>query len=371
MEDTLFNTRPIHGGNLVWAAQVAGCSPCDLLDFSASISPLGPPDSAIAALQANWHELTRYPQPDYRALKQAIARHHQVSPDWILPGNGAAELLTWAGRDLAHYPATYLITPAFSDYERAIAAFNGNVIPCQLSLAAAASGQVDWLAVIAQSLQHDPSTCGLLLNTPHNPTGLVIPLDELTTLLSQFAYVLVDEAFMDFLPPGAPTSLLDQIERWPNLIVLRSLTKFYSLPGLRLGYAIGHPDHLQRWQQWRDPWPVNALAALVAEAVLQDHDFQARTWQWVTSARSHLARQLAGIPGLHPFPGQANYLLLRTDRPGSEVQQQLLKHHRILVRDCLSFPDLGESYLRVAVRTLPENQHLASALGAVMAEGKR
>lgn len=366
LKEPLFTTRPSHGGNIEWAAQVANCSPFALVDFSASISPLGPPPSAIAAIHANLDQLTHYPNPDYTDLRQCLAAHHGISADWVLPGNGAAELLTYAGRELAGLDATYLITPAFGDYGRSLSAFDAHLIPLPLSLPAAEHDRVDWLTVVAQGLQHDPSRCGLLLNTPHNPTGLLIDPIAIETLLSQFALVVVDEAFMDFLPPDRRQSLLSQVERWPNLVVLRSLTKFYSLPGLRLGYAIAHPDRLQRWQHWRDPWPVNVLAAAAARAVLSDDTFQRQTWQWLERERPALLSQLRAIPGLHPFPSQANYCLLRCDRSGSTLQLALLKQAKILVRDCLSFPELGDRYLRVAIRTAEDNARLVAALQSAM-----
>jgi len=248
LEDTLFSTRPTHGGNIAWAAAVAGCSPFALLDFSASISPLGPPPAAIAALHTQLDAIARYPTPGYGSLRQALAQHHGIPADRILPGNGAAELLTWAGRELAVLDTTYLFTPAFSDYGRSLAAFDAAITPCPLPLTAAETGQVDWDATLAAALHTPPARSGLLLNTPHNPTGLVMPLETLTRLLAQFALVVVDEAFMDFLPPEQQCSLIAQHDRWPNLVVVRSLTKFYSLPGLRLGYAISHPERLHRWQ---------------------------------------------------------------------------------------------------------------------------
>lgn len=348
---------------------MANCSPFALLDFSASINPLGPPASAIAALHSHLTQLSRYPNPDYPQLRHQLATHHQLSPDWVLPGNGAAELLTWAGRELAACEATYLLTPAFGDYGRSLAAFAAPVVTVPLPLAAAESGQVDWLTVVAQGLHHDPARCGLLLNTPHNPTGLLIPLPVLETLLAQFALVVVDEAFMDFLPPDEQPSLIAQIERWPNLVIVRSLTKFYSLPGLRLGYAIAQPDRLHRWQQWRDPWPVNTLAAAAA-VVLQDHAFQQATWQWLTAARPALYQALHSIPGLHPCPGQANYLLVRCDRPVPDLQRELLQRDRLLIRDCLSFPELGDRYFRIAIRRPEENERLVAALRRVMTTGE-
>jgi histidinol-phosphate/aromatic aminotransferase/cobyric acid decarboxylase-like protein len=180
--------------------------------------------------------------------------------------------------------------------------------------------------------------------------------------LEQFALVVVDEAFMDFLPPDQEQSLISVVQEYPNLVILRSLTKFYSLPGLRLGYAIAHPDRFQRWQQWRDPWPVNTLAAAAAVAVVQDTEFQQQTWAWLPPARLQLFQGLFQVPYLQPLESAANFLLVQSEQPSQELQQRLLQHHQILIRDCLSFPELGDRYFRVAVRSNTENERLIQAL---------
>ncbi|MEO0984582.1 MAG: threonine-phosphate decarboxylase CobD [Cyanobacteria bacterium J06639_14] len=370
MNDQLSKTRPVHGGNLAWAAQIVGCSPFALLDFSASISPLGPSASVMSAIASHLTDIKRYPTPGYGRLAAALADHHDLDPAYILPGNGAAELLTWAGRDLAQLDATYVFTPAFGDYARSLTAFDGQTRSCPLPLTEALSGAIDWTAVLAPASGDDPSRCGLLLNTPHNPTGLLIPTEIIEDWLQQFALVVVDEAFMDFLPPSEQTSVINLVGQFPNLVVLRSLTKFYSLPGLRLGYAFAHPDCLQRWQQWRDPWPVNALAEVAAIAALQDTAYQQATWQWLPSCRADLIQQLNKIPGLSPLPGQANYLLIQTQYPGPDLQIELLKRHHILVRDCMSFAELGDRYIRIAVRTASENQQLITALTDILSIGQ-
>lgn len=352
--------RPAHGGNLVWAAQLANCSPSAILDFSASINPLGPPAVAIAAIQSNLGSLTSYPDPTYHHLCLALSRFHQISPDWILPGNGSAELLTWACRELADLDITYLLTPAFGDYKRALKAFNANITDVPLNDFGLAI--LDLRLPIQNSKFQIPNSIGLLLNNPHNPTGQLFSKDSLRPYLEQLALVVVDEAFMDFLRPDDQQSVIDWVSEYRNLVVLRSLTKFYSLPGLRLGYAIAHPDRLQRWQQWRDPWSVNSLAAAAGEVVLQDGNFQHHTWEWLTAARSQLFAGLKQLPGLQPVPGAANFLLVRSSQSVVELQAKLLKHHQILIRDCLSFPELGDSYFRVAVRTQEENQRLLTGL---------
>ncbi|MGC9526075.1 MAG: threonine-phosphate decarboxylase CobD [Limnospira sp.] len=348
-------SRPEHGGNLSWAATVANCPASEILDFSASINPLGPPQSAIAAIETHMGHIQAYPQPDYRELREALAQFHALpDPDWILPGNGAAELLTWGGRELAETAATYLLTPAFGDYRRSLQAFDARIVDNPIWQ----NGQIRPLSELGAA----PKSAGLLINTPHNPTGYLFSRESIRPLLERFALVLVDEAFMDFLPPAEQQSLIAEVANFPNLVILRSLTKFYSLPGLRLGYAIAHPERLQRWQEWRDPWSVNVLAAAAGIAVLGDRDFEAQTRTWLKVARPQLYRGLKELPGLDPHPGAANFLLVYSQWPVAELQAQLLREHRILIRDCLSFPELGDRYFRVAVRTEAENRRLLDAL---------
>ncbi|MDX2214699.1 MAG: threonine-phosphate decarboxylase CobD [Oculatellaceae cyanobacterium bins.114] len=362
--------QPTHGGNITWAADLAGCSPSSILDFSASINPLGPPQSAIAAIQANLATLRDYPDPDYRQLRSTLSDTHHLSSEWILPGNGSAELLTWASRELAELPSTYILTPAFSDYLRALRAFDAIAIRCPLDLTDPALGtaneDIDRGLQSLLTLSQASATSGLLLNNPHNPTGQLLTREAILPLLDRFALVVVDEAFMDFLPPDQEQSVMEWVQNYPNLVVLRSLTKFYSLPGLRLGYAIAHPDRLRRWQQWRDPWSVNSLAAAVAEAVLYDSKFQQQTWDWLIQARSHLFQGLSALPGLHPYPSAVNYLLVQCEHSAVDLQQQLLKRDQILIRDCVSFPELGDRFFRVAVRTQAENQRLLSGLTTIL-----
>ncbi|MFP4124259.1 MAG: threonine-phosphate decarboxylase CobD [Coleofasciculus sp.] len=381
--------RPIHGGNLAWAAARAGCSPSLILDFSASINPLGPPKSAIAAIESHLDDLVAYPAPDYYPLRVALSQFHpMLNPDWILPGNGSAELLTWAARELSKLEETIILTPAFSDYQRALMAFNARIRGCFLfgedGGDGGDGGVVSTLSqggfcpkVIINSQNEIPKPAptlplfpgkrqGLLLNNPHNPTGQLFDQASLLPYLEQFALVVVDEAFMDFLPPDQQQSLIRWVQDYPNLVILRSLTKFYSLPGLRLGYAIAHPERLKRWQKWRDPWSVNVLAVAAAIAVVQDQAFQQQTWDWLPAARSHLFQGLSSLPGLHPYPSAANFLLVQSEHSCSQLQEHLLKHHRILIRDCLSFPELGDGYFRVAIRTQADNQRLLDALKIVI-----
>lgn len=346
-------SSPRHGGNRQWAAAIAGVKPQDLRDFSASINPLGPPRSALAAIQSHLAELRHYPDPSYGELRRAWASFYGVSPDRLLPGNGVSELLTWVARDLANLDSTVILRPAFADYDRALAAFGGHR---------------ENLSIFAEDLSTEigqvtnPQNKGLLLNNPHNPTGKLIRKEDILDYLDRFNLVVIDEAFMDFLPPDQDQSCLDLIETYPNLIVLRSLTKFYSLPGLRLGCVMAHPDRIQKWQTWRDPWSVNCLAVAAGIAIVQDREFQQRTWAWLEPNRSDLSTRISHMTGFVTLPSSANFLLVKTVIAGSQLQQYLLKKHKILIRDCLSFPELGEQYIRLAVLTKSDHNVLLDSL---------
>lgn len=366
--------HPAHGGNLAWAATLAGCSPQEILDFSASISPLGPPNSAIVALHDHLSHLQHYPDPEYWELRQALAAAHALSPAWILPGNGAAELLIWASRELAQLSEVCLVTPAFSLYQRALQSVAACVFTYPLLNSQVWQGAVDLQTPVLdlrvllseRTVELPDNGLGLLLNNPHNPSGLVFSRESILACLDRFALVVVDEAFMDFLPPERSHSLIDAVTDFPNLIVVRSLTKFYSLPGLRLGYVITHPDRLRRWQQWRDPWSVNCLAAAAGAVMVQDRAFQQQTWNWLAQCQPPFREGLAAQAGLYPFPSAVNFFLVHLDTSVTQLQRSLLQQHHLLIRDCLSFPELGDRYFRVAVRTQPENQRLLAALSEVL-----
>ena len=348
--------RPIHGGNLDWAVTVANCPISQIIDFSASINPLGPPQSAIEAINQGLSQLTNYPDPSYSKFKQAIALHHNISPQWVLPSNGAAELLTWVAWEIkeTNLQGVLIPSPCFADYKRALNTFN--IQPSFYKLS----------TLEEDSLHFDSEKWAILINNPHNPTGKLWTREMLESYLHRFALVIIDEAFMDFVLPEEDESLLHFVEKYENLIILRSLTKFYSLPALRIGYGVTTADRVARWQSWRDPWSVNSLAAAAAIAALADHDFQQQTWDWLVPARSQLIKGLSEIPQLQVLPSAVNFLLVKSEISVTYLQQQLLKKSQILIRDCLSFPELGDNYFRIAIRTVPENKELVESLKWVM-----
>ncbi|MEI8250867.1 MAG: aminotransferase class I/II-fold pyridoxal phosphate-dependent enzyme [Synechococcus sp. ELA057] len=360
-----------HGGNRLAAARRLGCRPEQLLDASASLVPFGPPWSLkkrLLGLLLQGRALRDYPDRAYAELRQQLAGAHGLPADGVLPGNGAAELFTWAARDAAAVGTSLLSTPGFGDYSRALACWDARRHSLPLPLDWKQPGPAPWpLAQAAEAVtQRDGPTC-LWITNPHNPTGQLWSRASLEPLLQKHSLVIVDEAFLPLVPGGEQQSLIPLVARHPQLVVIRSLTKLLAVAGLRLGYAIGDPERLRRWARWRDPWPVNGLAAALGPAVSADPRWLARVHTWVQTEQAWLRSRLAAVDGLRARPSAANYLLLqgwRDDRPLSlePLRQALEQRHRILLRDCRSFEGLDDSWLRLSLLDRAGHQRFLRAL---------
>ncbi len=357
----------LHGGNRLAAARRLGCRPEQLLDASASLVPFGPPAGLrrrLARLLAEGSALRDYPDRSYWDLRQAIATHHGLDGSAVLPGNGAAELFTWAARDAAAAGTSLLPTPGFADYRRALACWGGawQAWPLPLNWSEPGPGP------LPPGPSQPPGPAVLWITNPHNPSGQLWSREALEPLLQRFALVIVDEAFLPLVPGGEAQSLVPLLADHPQLVVIRSLTKLLAIAGLRLGYALGDPARLARWSGWRDPWPVNGLAAAAGEALLSDHRWLRRVQGWVAREGPWLQARLAAIPGLDPRPTAVNYLLLRGRRDGLPLDLEPLRlaleqRHRILLRDCRSFEGLDGTWLRLALQDRAGNRRLLAALG--------
>ena len=352
-----------HGGNLAATAARLGCRPSQLLDASASLVPFGPPWAVRASLLeaalglAAGSPLRVYPDRHATALRFALAQLHGLDPDWLLPGNGAAELFTWAARDAAAAGVSVLAQPGFADYPRALACWGGAWRAQPLPLQAGS---------VAQPFPEAPAGEVFWLTNPYNPTGALWSRASLEPLLERFALVIADEAFLSLVPGGEAQSLIPLLPTQPNLVVIRSLTKLYGIAGLRLGYALGHPERLARWASWRDPWPVNGLAAAVGERLLADpaayRRWCGRVQRWTGREGAWLQRQLAQLPGITPLPSAANFLLIRAEHSLVPLRQALEQRHHILLRDCRSFEGLGENWLRIGYQSHRNNRRILRAL---------
>ena len=341
-----------HGGNRQAVADVLGCRPSQLLDASASLAPWTPRCPRLSEAS-----LRDYPDRDQGSLRQAIAAIHGLHPDWVLPGNGAAELFTWAARDASAAGVSGFLAPGFADYRRALQCWDAASVTTPLAL----------------SWDHAGPLCHPLLKgavawicNPHNPTGQLWSRASLQPLLERYSLVICDEAFLSLVPNGEQQSLIPLVVNHPNLVVIRSLTKLYGIAGLRLGYAVAQPQRLQCWAEWRDPWPVNGIALAVGEQLLASprhyHRWCKRVQHWVGIEGAWIKQQLAALPGITPMPSSVNYLLIRSNSSLLPLREALEQRHRILLRDCRSFDGLGKTWLRIGLQTRRNNRRSVRAM---------
>ncbi len=374
-----------HGGDWYSFQEKRGFLP---LDFSANVSPLGLPESARTAAGRALYESARYPDPECRALRKAIAQEYGVPAEWIFCGNGAADIIYRAAY-AARPRRALLLAPCFEEYERALRS---------------AGAEVDFYFPDADrftirdasrflELVH-PDTDMIILGEPNNPTGLCTDREVLAQIAdfceSRGVRLVLDECFMDFVEDSEGRSL---IHRWSslseeihyrNVCVLRAFTKFYGMAGLRLGWCvIPDLDFLRKVQLAGPPWAVSCAAQAAGIAALKEHGYREELRALVARERPRLAEGLERL-GFFVLPGEANFLAfyvpaglypgntdLTKKRAADSMRKkqinldELLRSYGIMIRDLRSFRGLGSGWYRTAVRTKEENERLLNALSEI------
>jgi len=353
-----------HGGNIYAAARQTGRSARRLVDFSASINPLGPSRLAIRALKSWLPFVAHYPDPDCTDLREALARRRGLRPEEVLIANGSSEVISLLPRALSISRAL-VIGPTFSEYARAIGLHGGNVIPL---LAERTERYRPPLKEAIEAVgRRDASFHAVYLCNPNSPTGQAVDLDGVCALVEaanrRGVWAIVDETFVDYCEER---SVISRVGAFSRMIVLRSFTKFYALPGLRIGYAAGHTDAIRRLGAVQVPWSVNTPAQHAALASLQDAPYARRSRSFMVRERARLADALSAIRGLIVYPSAANFLLV--ELPGTQSANIVdhLRDHGILVRDCSSVPGTAEGTIRIAVRSAAQNDRLLHLLRRAM-----
>ncbi len=364
-----------HGGNVHGLAREIGLAVADLLDFSANINPLGPPEWLRPLISREVENLVHYPDPYASALVSVIADRYQVPEESVMMANGTTELLyqlpKLLGCDRAIIPC-----PSYIDYARVMKLAGMAVHPFLLSSERGFAFDPQELA---------PMLTGgelVVIATPNNPTGTLADPDQIIALAKAHpaTLFLVDEAFLDFVEDGrsvaaghgCPSAARAMDGRSAalaadNILTLHSLTKFYAIPGLRLGFGI-FPLHIARLlREHLPPWTVNTLAQAVGVRAWADEEYGRQSRALCRELRTEFIRELRRIPALQVFNSAANYLLLRlVDGSNAEPLAQQLLERRIMIRTCANYTGLDGSYFRVAVRTARENMTLLQALGEIL-----
>ncbi|MGG1658571.1 threonine-phosphate decarboxylase CobD [Brevibacillus sp. NRS-1366] len=356
-----------HGGDLLTAAQRFGVPPGDFLDYSANINPLGMPVSVKEILLASLSAVVRYPDPGHRSFRKALSLSLGIAEEWLLPANGAAEAMALA--ILGLQPQTVgVVYPCFSEYAQLSKQFGSSVIGCYGQEENGYKPDRGELYTLFDQADL------VFVGSPNNPTGILYQPEELLQMArwtdETDTWLIVDEAFLDFVEEKRQFTLASQLEQFPRVILMRSMTKMYAIPGLRLGYAIAHPDVIRRMSQKQVSWSVNSLALLAGELCLQETEYENRTRTLVANERAYLSEIIGQELGWKVWPGEANFLLLRSpENLTAEQLQARLGRKRVLIRSCAMYPGLTDRDVRIAVRSREENERLIAALREVNAEG--
>ncbi|MCI8558628.1 MAG: threonine-phosphate decarboxylase [Lachnospiraceae bacterium] len=353
--------RTIHGGDRYGAALHSAYTQEELLDFSANINPLGMPGSVGKAVLNSLSASLHYPDPFCRQLRSAIAENEGAAPQEILCGNGGADLiyrLVYALR-----PKQALVTaPAFAEYEEALGQVGAEVLHHNLP------ESMELGEALLESVTEDLDL--IFICNPNNPTGLLAKRDLLLKLLEKAEnfniWVCIDECFLDFVRDKEAYTLTGFLSDYPHLVILKSFTKLYAMPGLRLGCVLSKSQELlEKMRQAGQPWSVSEPAMQAGMAALKETGYREQTITLVEKERQFLMTGLTKL-GCKVWPGKANYLCFR--RTGESQLYEKLLNHGILIRRCENYHNLTEEDYRVAVRTHEENERLLQAIKEVLAK---
>lgn len=361
--------KHIHGGNLWAAASNYGVNPRDILDYSANINPLGPVPEVYQAITANLDTMLHYPDPLCRPMREVLSRWTNLAEDNIIMGNGAAELIYLLMATIK--PQKVLIpAPTFSEYEAAVQVAGGSVIDFLLT------AENNYKLEVEALVRKLPEVNMVVLCNPNNPTGQLLTSAEVLFVVREAAknnvFVLVDEAFIDFVSEKENYTVAGYVDEFSNLFVSYSLTKFLGIPGLRLGAGLGNGSLIKDLMVRKDPWNVNCLAQIAGVTSFRDKEHLEKSRLFVQSEKDYLWSELTKINGMEPFYPSVNYILIKlTSGWNAKNLQQKLAQFRIMIRDCTSFKNLDNYYIRVAVKDRKSNEKLLAALKEICGEGEK
>ena len=344
-----------HGGNIYKKARELGIDESQILDFSANISPLGLPDAIRDTMIRSIDGITNYPDPECMELKEAIAGHDHVRTEWISCGNGGADLLYRIAFGLK--PKKVLLpVPAFVEYEEALTAAGAEMVylPMDDSLL---PGE-DLIGQITDDIDL------IVLCNPNNPTGLLLTRDYILQVLQAArragANLLLDECFLEICSTEAERTLKPYLESYENLMILKSFTKLYAIPGIRLGYLLSsNGEIIEAVNHAGQAWSVSTIAQKVGVCALTLEDYKKKVLKIVAEELAYMKEELSRLP-IRLYDGQANYLFFRA--PACRDLDKQLEKKGIMIRNCSNYVNLGDDYWRVAVKDHPSNERLVAAL---------
>ena len=352
-----------HGGDIWGFSRKYNVPIEEVLEFSGPINFLGPSPKAVEAVKQQAKLIKFYPDPNPVEFKEKIAGYvgHGVGEENIVLGNGSIELIYAITSILPSGFEALIPIPSFSEYEKAVLRVGAESVFIHLPEDFALENEKIKKAIT-------PKTKILSVCNPHSPSGTLYGKDGLLDLV-EFCHkkgviFSVDENYIEFAEKGQETTLAGMVKDYDNLFVIRSVTKFYGMAGIRLGYGLAAPEMVEKLENVRIPWSINSLASCATLAAFGDAEFIENTKKTIAKEREALAESLGEIEGLHVYPSVTNFLLvkIRNGKITSTKLKEALTKQRMLIRDCCTFNGMDDTYFRITVRSAKDNQKLVQAI---------
>jgi threonine-phosphate decarboxylase len=363
--DTCKKRRFVSHGGDVWGFSRKYHIPLDkVLDFSGPINFLGPSPKALDIVKQQARLIRFYPDPDPVELRAEIAKYvgHGVDAANIILGNGSIELIYMITEVFPCGFKAVIPVPSFTEYEKAALRVGGEPIFVQLP---------ENFALETESVKKaiTDDTRILFICNPHSPSGTRYSRETVLDL-AEFCHkkniiLSVDENYIEFTEKAQDTTMAGYVKKYENLFVIRSVTKFFGMPGIRFGYGIAAESLIDTLQTVRQPWSINSLAGFATLAAFKDTEFIEDTKRTIGKERAQFSKMLSEIGDLQVFPSETNFLLVKilNGKITSTALREEMAKEGILIRDCSTFVGFDDSYFRVTVRAFGENLKLIKTLG--------
>lgn len=328
----------------------------DVIDFSSNITPIGVPKSVKTILKKNLNNIQRYPDFNSSEVISSLTKYTKLDKAYLLVGNGAIEIIyNFCFAFLSKNTKVLIPVPTFQEYETA-----AKLNDCKVSY----FKTINLSENLDLFLSKIPKQGCVFLCNPNNPTGKLLSKNQLLLIIKTAkklsSIVFVDECFIEIVP-DSDQSIISYVKKYNNLFVLRSLTKSFGLPGIRIGYAAASKQIIEILQKIKIPWSVNSLAQDAANTVLKNKLHLKKSNLVIKKELNYLINSLSKLDGFDCYDSSTNFILIKTKHNSTKLQQKLLKH-KILIRDCKNFRGLDNHHIRIAVKSHKDNLKLVRTL---------
>lgn len=363
-----------HGGNIYKIFREKNID--KILDYSSNINPYGLPENLKKEIFEKVFVLERYPDPDYIELREKIAEKNNLNIENIIVGNGATEIIFLFMKILSP-KKVLIVSPTFGEYERAIKASTLANDSLEINYFELKETENFVLNIKNLETELENNYDLLILCNPNNPTGQFLKLKKLEEILKiceqKNTKLFVDEAFVEFVEDWENESIINSKENKENLFVIRAFTKFFAIPGLRLGYGICFNNNLlKKMLEKKEPWSVNNIADLAGKTVLDDENYIQKTKEWIKDQKKYMYENLNKIEGLRAYKTEVNFILLKIednllekDLDVKNLRKKMLEKG-ILIRDASNFIYLDKRYFRLAIKDKLNNEKVIETLTSIL-----